>query len=101
LSLFIPIVQLAHIILDLYWYIVVAAVIMSWLIISGVINSHNKIVFMAESLLTRMTEPVFIRIRRFLPAMGGIDLSPIVVLLGMWLLQRYLELLLLWMMKAN
>ena len=56
---------------------------------------------MAESLLTRMTEPVFIRIRRFLPAMGGIDLSPIVVLLGMWLMQRYLELLLLWMMKAN
>jgi YggT family protein len=98
LALFIPIIQLTHIILDLYWYVVVGAVIMSWLVVTGVINSHNKIVFMLESLLTRMTEPVFMRIRRYLPAMGGIDLSAMIVLLALWLLHRYLELLVVWMM---
>lgn len=98
MALLVPIVQLVQIVLNLYWYVVIAAVIMSWLVTFGVINSHNQIVHMIGSALRQMTEPVFRKIRQYVPIMGGMDLSPIVLLLGLWLAQTYLSMLARWML---
>jgi YggT family protein len=66
---------------------VVAAVIVSWLTAFNVINVHNNFVRMLLRALVALTEPVFRPIRRFLPPMGGLDLSPIVVFVLIWFLQ--------------
>ena len=75
-------------ILHIYQWIVIAAVIVSWLVNFNVINVRNQFVRMIVSTLYALTEPLFSRIRRILPAMGGLDLSPIVVLLGIFFLER-------------
>ena len=93
MDLLVPIVRLVQIILDMYWHVVVAAVILSWLVNFSVINTHNQFVHMIWSTLRQMTEPVFLKIRRYVPIVGGLDLSPIVLLLGLWLAQLYLNIL--------
>ena len=98
MALLVPIVQLVQIILNLYWYVVVAAVILSWLVNFGVINTHNQVVNMIWSAIRQMTDPVFRKIRQYVPIMGGMDLSPIVLLLGLWLAQTYLSMLARWML---
>jgi YggT family protein len=75
--------------LDLYSWIVIAAVIVSWLIVGNVINIHNNIVNVLVRFLDAATEPLFRLVRRILPPIAGIDLSPLVVLFGIWFL-RYL-----------
>ncbi|MDE0800041.1 MAG: YggT family protein [Rhodospirillaceae bacterium] len=99
MDLLVPIVQLVQIILDMYWHVVVAAVILSWLVNFSVINTHNQFVHMIWSTLRQMTEPVFLKIRRYVPIVGGLDLSPIVLLLGLWLAQLYLNILIVWMVN--
>jgi YggT family protein len=83
----------------MYWHVVVAAVILSWLVNFSVINTHNQFVHMIWSTLRQMTEPVFLKIRRYVPIVGGLDLSPIVLLLGLWLAQLYLNILIVWMVN--
>ncbi|MGY8962202.1 MAG: YggT family protein [Rhodospirillales bacterium] len=99
MDLLVPIVRLVQIILDMYWHVVVAAVILSWLVNFSVINTHNQFVHMIWSTLRQMTEPVFLKIRRYVPIVGGLDLSPIVLLLGLWLAQLYLNILIVWMVN--
>lgn len=82
-----PIVWLILQLLNLYWWIVVAAVIASWLVAFGVINLHNEIVRSIVRALNAMTEPVFRQIRRVIPAFGGLDISPIIVLIAISFLQ--------------
>lgn len=76
-----PILALISMVLNLYWYIVIAAVIMSWLTAFNVINQYNNFARSVLRGLYALTEPVFRPIRRILPVMGGLDLSPLVVLL--------------------
>ena len=76
-----PILDVILILLDMYMYVVIAAVILSWLIAFNVINTRNQIVAMIADFLYRVTEPVFRPIRNFLPNLGGIDFSPLIVLL--------------------
>ncbi len=68
-------------------YIIFARVILSWLIAFNVINMQSEIVRTIVHTLDRVTEPLMRPVRRFLPDMGGIDLSPIVVLIGLWGIQ--------------
>ncbi|HKU64954.1 MAG TPA: YggT family protein [Rhizomicrobium sp.] len=75
-----PILALIAIVLNLYWYVVIAAVIMSWLTAFNVINQHNNLARSVIRALYALTEPVFRPIRRILPVFGGLDLSPLVVL---------------------
>jgi YggT family protein len=75
-------------ILQMYTYVVIAAVIASWLVGFGIVNSYNPIARGILRALHAMTEPVFGAIRRVLPAMGGLDLSPLIVLLVIFFLQR-------------
>jgi len=73
--------------LSIYAWIVIASVIMSWLISFKVINLSNNFVVMVNDFLNRATEPALMRIRRFLPIMGGFDLSPLVLILILWFFQ--------------
>jgi YggT family protein len=83
-----PVIELIVYVIDLYKWIVIAQVIMSWLVSFGVINTYNKIVAQIGEVLYRLTEPALRPIRRLLPDFGGIDISPIVLLLLLWLIQR-------------
>lgn len=83
-----PFVWLLLQLINIYFWIVIAAVIMSWLVGFGVINIHNQIARTVMRVLDALTEPVFRPIRRVIPAIAGLDFSPLVVLLGLELLSR-------------
>ena len=74
-----PIAFLLLEILDLYEWVVILAVIVSWLTAFNVINVHNNFVRAILRILLALTEPVFRQVRRVIPAVGGLDLSPIIV----------------------
>lgn len=74
--------------LQLYVWIVIASAILSWLIAFNIVNTRNQFVSMIGEALWRITEPALRPIRRFLPNLGGIDLSPIILLLLIFLIQR-------------
>ena len=74
-------------ILWLYTIVIFAMVIMSWLIAFNVVNLHNSFVAQLWRILNQLTEPLLNPIRRFLPMPGGLDLSPIVLLLAIYFLQ--------------
>ncbi|GGB33975.1 YggT family protein [Tistrella bauzanensis] len=67
--------------IEIYTWILIASVILSWLVAFNVVNTRNQVVFMIGSVIERMTEPVLRPIRNFLPSLGGLDLSPLVLLL--------------------
>ena len=74
-------------VINLYSYIVFAAVIMSFLLAFNVINPRNQVVQIIWNALTAMTEPLLRPIRRAMPDLGAIDLSPVVLLLGLYFIQ--------------
>ena len=76
--------------LDIYKWFVIAMVIFSWLFAFNVINTRNQFVAMVGDFLMRVTEPVLRTIRRFMPDLGGVDLSPIVLFLIIFFLQQLL-----------
>lgn len=69
-------------IVQLYIYVIVAGVILSWLIAFGLINGHNPFVRSLYQALHAVTEPLLGPIRRILPDLGAIDISPVVLILG-------------------
>ena len=77
-------------ILQLYIYVIIAMVVMSWLVAFGIVNRSNPYVRQFSYVLDRLTEPVFRPIRRILPDLGGLDISPVIVLLGIMFLQRFI-----------
>ncbi len=81
--------------LSLYVWILIASAIISWLVAFNVINVRNDFVRMVWDFLYRITEPALRPIRKVLPNLGGIDISPIILLLGIFFLQsviaRYLR----------
>jgi YggT family protein len=76
--------------LRLYEYVVVAMVIMSWLIGFNVVNIRNDVVRSIWTMLNALTEPLLAPIRRVLPSLGSIDISPIILFLGIEFVQRVL-----------
>jgi YggT family protein len=74
--------------LDIYMWIVIAAVILSWLVAFNVINTRNPFVAAVAEFLYRITEPVLRPIRNLMPHLGGIDISPIILFLIIILIQR-------------
>jgi YggT family protein len=77
----IELLQFISYLLTLYVYILIASAILSWLIAFNVVNPRNQFVAMLGEFLYRITEPVLRPIRNMLPNLGGIDISPIVVIL--------------------
>ena len=67
-------------VLQLYVWLLIAAAVLSWLVAFNVVNARNQFVAMAGDFLYRVTEPVLRPIRNMLPNLGGIDISPVVVI---------------------
>ncbi len=82
------ILDIVLIVLNLYTWVVILGAILSWLIAFGVVNMRNDLVRSAWNVFLALTEPFLRPIRNFLPSTGGIDLSPIVLLLGIMLVER-------------
>ncbi|CAN7743760.1 YggT family protein [Mesorhizobium sp. M0761] len=74
--------------LDLYWWVIIASAIFSWLYAFNVVNSRNQFVGSIGNMLYRLTEPALRPIRRFMPDLGGVDISPIILLLLLFFLRQ-------------
>ena len=82
------ILQTLDFIISIVWWIIIISAIFSWLFAFNVINARNQFVNQIGSALYRITEPLYRPIRRFMPDLGGVDLSPLVVLVILFFLQR-------------
>jgi len=86
-----PLLQIMIVVIDMYTWVVIIGVVLSWLVAFNVINSHNKFVYMVGDFTHRLTEPALGRIRGILPNLGGLDLSPVVLILGLIFLQNVIQ----------
>lgn len=84
------VVTLINEVLGIYTWVIVAGVILSWLISFDVINRRNQFVHTLWNVFYQLTEPVMGPIRRILPSVGGLDFSPLVVLLAIFFLRNLL-----------
>ena len=84
----IVILQIVQVLLTVIWWIIIVQAILSWLIAFNVISTQNDTVRTIWEALKRMTEPLYRPIRRILPDLGALDLSPLVVLIGIVVLQK-------------
>lgn len=85
--LLVPLLELVNSILGIFKLLVVVYVVLSWLVAFNVINTYNRGVFTFISILNRLVDPTLYHIRKFLPNLGGVDLSPIVMILLLTFLQ--------------
>ena len=76
--------------LDIYWWLIIASAIFSWLYALNVVNPRNQFVMTIGNSLFRITEPALRPIRRFMPDLGGIDISPIILLLAIFFIRQFL-----------
>ena len=88
----IAIFYLALQILKLYSDVVIANVIISWLIAFNILNTQNRFVYSLLELSYRLTDPILNKIRRFLPNLGSLDISPIILLLLIWFIEMCMKL---------
>ena len=79
-------------ILKLYSYVVIANVIVSWLIAFNILNTQNRFVYAILELSYKLTEPCLNKIRHFLPNLGSLDISPIILLLLIWFIEMCMKL---------
>ncbi len=82
-----PLVFLLYQVINIYIWLLIISVVMSWLVSFNIINTSNRFVYMVGDFLNRITEPLLAPIRRFLPFMGGLDISPVVLILLLYTLQ--------------
>ena len=85
-----PLIEIAIVAIDLYIWAIIIMAILSWLIAFDVINTSNRLVYLVIDFLNRVTEPALRPIRNFMPNLGGIDISPIILILGLFFVQRVL-----------
>ena len=86
-----PIFGLIDMVFDLFIWILIISVVMSWLISFKVVNTTNRFVYLIADFTYRITEPALRPIRRFLPNLGGLDISPIVLLMVIWFVRDVLR----------
>tara|TARA_Y100000992_G_scaffold253937_1_gene186704 strand:+ start:181 stop:471 length:291 start_codon:yes stop_codon:yes gene_type:complete len=79
-------------ILKLYSYVVIANVIVSWLVAFNVLNTQNRFVYSILELTYRLTDPILNKIRHFLPNLGSLDISPVILLLLIWFVEMCMKL---------
>jgi YggT family protein len=88
----IAIFYLALQILKLYSYVVITNVVVSWLIAFNILNTQNRFVYSILEFSYRLTDPILNKIRRFLPNLGSLDISPIILLLLIWFIEMCMKL---------
>jgi len=76
--------------IDIYMWVIIISVVFSWLIAFNVVNTRNRFVYAVVDTLHKLTEPVMRPIRNALPDLGGIDISPVIVILGLIFLRNLL-----------
>ena len=79
-------------ILKLYSYVVIANVVVSWLIAFNILNTQNRFIYSILEFSYRLTDPILNKIRRFLPNLGSLDISPIILLLLIWFIEMCMKL---------
>lgn len=84
-------IQITMMILDIVKFILIAHIIMSWLISFQVLNLRQPLVAQLWYGLNRLLEPLYSRVRRFLPDMGGLDLAPLIIFVAIIALQMILQ----------
>jgi YggT family protein len=85
-----PLIRVAIIAVDLYIWVIIIGAILSWLVAFNIINTTNQFVYTIIDFLYRITEPALRPIRKVMPNFGGIDISPIALILGLIFLQMVL-----------
>jgi len=85
------VIDIIIIALNLYWWVIIISAVLSWLIAFNVVNYRNQIVAQIDTTLRALTEPVLAPIRRRMPNLGAVDISPIVLLLGIIFIQMVLS----------
>lgn len=86
------ILEIILIVLDIYWWVLLATIILSWLISFNIINTRNEFVNTVWRVLNSLTEPLLRPIRRFMPKFSQIDLSPIVLFILIYVARRVIDL---------
>jgi YggT family protein len=86
------VLDIVFLVLDLYKYVIIATAVMSWLIAFNIVNIRNDVVRSIWNTLLALTEPFLQRIRRFLPNVGGLDISPVILFLIILLIERVIAL---------
>jgi YggT family protein len=77
----VPLISFIVLVIDLYIWVVIASAILSWLIAFNVVNTQNRFVYSVADMLYRVTEPALRPIRNIIPNLGGIDISPVILIL--------------------
>ena len=86
------VISIAQVLIDVLWWIIVVQVVLSWLVVFNVLNTHSQGVRTFLGWLDRFTEPLYRPLRKILPDFGGLDFAPLIVLLALGLLSsRVLE----------
>lgn len=83
----IALVHLIDNLITLYIWVLIFAAVLSWLVAFNVVNTRNRLIYVMGDFLYRVTEPALRPIRRYLPNLGGIDISPIILMLLLWFLR--------------
>ncbi len=86
----IALIQTIILALDIYWWLIILSAIFSWLYAFNVVNPRNQFVGTIGNFLYKVTEPALRPIRRLLPDLGGIDISPIILLLLIFFLRQFI-----------
>jgi YggT family protein len=86
----IPLYNVVSIVIELFIWALIVSAVLSWLVAFGVVNTHNRFVYTVMDVLYRVTEPALRPIRRVLPNTGGLDLSPLALILILYLVQGVL-----------
>ena len=74
-------------VISIYVWLLIAQAVLSWLVAFGIVNRYNRVVATIGDFLWRVTEPLLRPIRRVLPDLGGIDISPVILILLLWFLR--------------
>jgi YggT family protein len=84
-----PFVWLIETLITIYIWLLIAQAVLSWLLAFGVVNRYNRAVAVIGDFLYRVTEPALRPIRRVVPSFGGIDISPVILIVGLMFLERF------------
>jgi len=79
--------NLVSTLISIFIWLLIAQAVLSWLVAFGIVNRHNRVVATIGDFLWRVTEPLLRPIRRVLPDLGGIDISPVILILLLWFLR--------------
>jgi YggT family protein len=83
----VALVHLLDNVITLYIWVLIIAAVLSWLVAFNVVNTRNRLIYVMGDFLYRITEPALRPIRRYIPNLGGIDISPVILMLLLWFLR--------------